>query len=118
VLYTLLRCTNPTHIDTTGAAYITDADAKAALEILRRTPPDFFVVHERGESPNHVFDKGIRALLPQYDSIGTVGEGLGPKLAARAAATGDALDAARVYRRKGANCCVGPEFRLTWLRCS
>jgi hypothetical protein len=102
VLYTLLQCTNPTRIDATGAHFITDADAKTALDSLQRTPPDYLVVHDGWQGSNVVFEQGLRVLLSQYDSIGPIGVGLGP-LAPRAAAQHDVISAVHVYRRKGAN---------------
>ncbi len=122
VLYDLLDCTNPTHVDTTAADFITGDDANAAIEALRAHPPEFLIAAEKqwmnpplntargphlddyGDSLNppasmamHV---GLRAMLDQYEDLGTVGERLGPDLAGKAAVQRDFIDQIRIYRRK------------------
>jgi hypothetical protein len=122
VLYTLLGCQNPTRIDSTAADFITADDAEAAIEALRKHPPDYIIAHEKswmnppltldlegkveryeGLNPraSMVIHTGLRALLRQYTSVGTVGKDAMPDyLAAQAAKQWDIIDQTRVYRKK------------------
>ncbi len=122
VLYTLLKCKNPTRIDSTAADFITAADAEAAIAALRRRPPDYIIAHEKswmnpplatelegkleryeGTNPraSMIMHVGLRELLRQYVSVGTVGkDGMPDYLAAQAAKQWDIIDATRVYRKR------------------
>ncbi len=122
VLYTLLKCKNPTRIDSTAADFITAADAEAAIAALRKNPPDYIIAHEKswmnppltadlggkleaydGLNPkaSMVLHLGLRALLPQYVSVGKLGtDGLPPHLAQQAARQWDLIDETRVYRKR------------------
>ena len=117
VLYTLLDCRNPTRLDSTAADFITGDDAAAAIATLRANPPEFLIAHENswmspsleldvpgyaGLNPeaSRVMHQGLRALLAEYDSIGLVGEAIGPLLAKQVATQWDTIDVTRVYRRR------------------
>ncbi|HUJ61430.1 MAG TPA: glycosyltransferase family 39 protein [Kofleriaceae bacterium] len=121
VLYDLLRCTNPTRIDTTAADFITADDANAAIEALRRAPPDFIIAQDKqwmsppldtdlggdltrydGLNPraSMAIHVGLRSLLDQYESVGRAADVLGPDLAKQASEHWDVIDGLRLYRRK------------------
>ncbi len=120
-LYDLLDCKNPTKIDTTIADFPSAADARRAVKALKEHPPDVILAHDRmWMSPPisldlggdiHRYDSwnpkasfalhmGLRAIIDQYESVGTVGEALGPAFADQASKHWDAIDAVHVYRRK------------------
>lgn len=119
-LYDLLDCRNVTRVDTTIADFPSTADAQQVAADLAAHPPDFILAHERmWMSPPismdlagdiHRYDSwnrpasmaihlGLRAIIDQYESLGTVGEGIGPVGAKQAAARWDTIDAVRLYRR-------------------
>ena len=121
-LYDLLGCTNPTKLDDTIADYPSAQDAADAVAALRAHPPDFILAHDRmwmsppisldlGEditrydswNPRASFalHVGLRSIIDQYESLGTVGEAIGPVFAKQASNHWDTLDAIHVYRRKG-----------------
>jgi hypothetical protein len=121
VLYTLLDCRNPTRVDSTAADFITADDANTAIATLRANPPDFIIAHEKswmsppltldlegklehydGLNPkaSHALHIGLRSLLADYESVGTVAEAIGPELTKQAALQWDLIDATRIYRRK------------------
>lgn len=121
VLYDLIGCINPTRVDSTAADFITAGDAEAALVTLRANPPEFLVAHEKqwmspalsqdlggditrydsiNPKASMAMHVGLRGILDQYESIGTVAEVLGPDLAAKASGGWDVFDATRIYRRK------------------
>jgi hypothetical protein len=43
---------------------------------------------------------GLRSIIDQYDSVGTVADALGPDLAKQASERWDVIDAVRLYRRR------------------
>lgn len=117
VVYDLLRCTNPTKLDTTAADFMTADDAERALATLRANPPDFIVAQENqwmspslevavanydGLNPaaSRAMHVGLRALLSQYESVGIASEALTPDELAQTTIFWDALAPTRVYRRK------------------
>ncbi|HUJ61428.1 MAG TPA: glycosyltransferase family 39 protein [Kofleriaceae bacterium] len=123
VLYDLLDCTNPTLIDVTIPDFLTAADAERAIAALQAHPPEFLLAHEHSfmnpsisvdyegkiasyselnSKASYVLWRGLHAMLPQYESLGTVGEAIGPKLAALSVTWmhWDAIAEMRVYRRK------------------
>ncbi len=121
MLYDLLDCANPTGLDRTGIGEASLDDVREALSILRAHPPDYLIAHERtwmspaisldlgGDvnryeswNPQVSFElhTGLRKLAEQYESVGTVGEFLGPRLAKQASEHWDSVDAIRVYRRR------------------
>lgn len=117
VLYDLLRCTNPTKLDTTAADFMTVGDAERALATLRANPPDYLVAQESqwmspslevaverydGLNPaaSRAMHLGLRALLSQYESVGIASEVLTPDELEQSKIFWDALAPTRVYRRK------------------
>ncbi len=121
VLYDLLRCKNPTRIDSTAADFITANDADEAVAILRAQPPDFLIaedkqwmsppltldLHDRledygGLNPpaSMAMHVGLRSLLDRYEPIGSAAELLGTELSKQASEHWDAIDGLRVYRRR------------------
>lgn len=120
-LYDVLGCNNPTRLDDTMVEFLSRADVAEAIEALRTQPPQFIIAHERtwqsppieadlggditryeswNASAARALHVGLRDLITQYESVGTVGEALGADLAKQASEHWDALDALRVYRRK------------------
>jgi hypothetical protein len=121
VLYDLLSCHNPTRIDTTAADFITAADAEQASAALREHPPDFLIAHEQqwmnppltldlsgelgrydGLNPraSRAIHVGVRAILDQYESLGTIGEHLSDAERNQISVQRDLVTAVRIYRRK------------------
>lgn len=122
VLYDLLACKNPTRIDATIADFITNADARKAIDDLAQNPPEWIIAQEKSwmnpdlamelttseyehlNSLNRETSKtlhvGLRHLLAQYELVGEVGDVLGPELIRRAEAQRDTIDATRLYHRK------------------
>lgn len=119
-LYDLLDCKNPTRVDSPVADFAGAGAAQEAAAALLAAPPDVIIASdrmwlnppisvdlegklERYPAWNAVasmrIHAGLRAIIDRYVSVGTVGEAIGPALAAQAAARGDAIDALRVYRR-------------------
>lgn len=120
-LYDLVDCTNPTLLDDTIADFPSPEDAERAVAALKAHPPDFLLAHDRmWMSPAISYDlggdigrydswnprasfalhMGLRSIIDQYESLGTVGEALGAGPADVAAHHWDAIDAIHVYRRK------------------
>ena len=120
-LYDILDCENPTKIDTTIADFPSAADARRAVAALKAAPPDVILAHDRmwmsppisldlggdigrydswNPKASFALHMGLRAIIHQYESLGTVGDAIGPELAKKAAAHWDAIDAIHVYRRK------------------
>jgi hypothetical protein len=121
VLYDLLSCRNPTRIDTTAADFITAADAEQAAAALHDHPPDFLIAHEQqwmnpplsldlhgdlaqydGLNPpaSRAMHLGARAILDQYESLGTIGEHLDEAERKQIGIQRDVVTAIRIYRRK------------------
>lgn len=119
-LYDVLRCKNPTRIDTTIPDFITVRDAQQALSALQDAPPDFIISQETslGNVPLTEADArwpiwkelnqpagilmhdGLRKMLGNYEDIGLAADVLGPALAEQAAHIWDNLQSIRLYRRK------------------
>jgi hypothetical protein len=121
VLYEFLHCKNPTQIDVTIPDFITAGDAERALAILRANPPEYLIAQESSwmnpplemelegkvehysemnEAASRAMHLGLRAMLPQYETVGHSPDILGPVLSKRAALYWDTLHALRLYRRK------------------
>lgn len=121
VLYDLLSCRNPTRVDTTAADFITADDAEEAAAILRKDPPEFLIAHEQqwmnppltldlhgdlaqydGLNPraSRAVHLGVRAILDQYESLGTIGEHLDEAQLKQISVQRDVISAVRIYRRK------------------
>lgn len=121
VLYTLLNCQNATRIDTTAADFITEQDALDALAVLRGHPPDYLIAHESTwMSPSLTLDLGgdvarydslnqrasralhvgLRGMLDQYESLGTIVEQLPSELKPLTENTWDLFGTIHLYRRR------------------
>jgi hypothetical protein len=121
VIYDLLSCHNPTAIDTTAADFITADDSEQASAALRSHPPDFVIAHEQqwmnpplsldlggelsrydGLNPraSRAIHLGVRAILDQYESLGTIGEHLDDPDRKQIVVQRDVVTAVRIYRRK------------------
>ena len=121
IVYELVQCKNPTKLDVTIPDFITKGDAERALAALRANPPDFIIAQEGSwmnpplevelgdkvkyyseinEAASRVMHMGLRAMLPDYETVGHSPDILGPELARRAAMYWDTLHALRIYRRK------------------
>lgn len=116
IVYDVLRCRNPTRIDTTIPDFITARDAEEALQILRNAPPDYLIAQELtflhrpltedyypmplNPAASQIIHDGLRTLLARYQDVGLVGDVIGPELARRASWQWDNLQAVRLYRRK------------------
>jgi hypothetical protein len=120
-LYDVLGCTNPTRVDTTIVDFPSRNDANAVAAVLRASPPDFILAHEKmwmsppisldlsGKLENYeswnppatmAIHLGLRAIIEGYEDRGLVADKLGPELAARAAKYWDRIDQVRLYRRR------------------
>lgn len=122
-LYTLLRCDNPTRLDVTSIHFASPRAAAEAIEQLRRTPPDYLIVHESqwisppywqdlgGDIANYkginresqrIMHVGLREIANgTYEPVGVLREVLGDAVANRAAAQWDRVDMMAIYRRIG-----------------
>ena len=120
VMYEIVGCRNPTHMDVTGTDFIAASDAENAIAALRANPPDYIIAQENtwlnpalsvdftnrqynielNERAGVILHKGLRALvLEHYEDIGYSYDVLGPEMAREASRTWDSPQATRLYRR-------------------
>jgi hypothetical protein len=121
ILYDILGCKNPSHLDVTIPDFFSLQDANDAMAIVLAHPPDYLISCESSwMSPPLTLDLlgktntwspmnsdaakaihvGLRSLLDQYESVGLVSDILGPELTKQATASWDGLQSVRLYRRK------------------
>ncbi len=120
-VYDLLRCDNPTRVDTTIADFLSIDDAHEVIATLRAAPPAFLIAQEfsfanpslevelEGHTSHYspvnpeaarVLHGGLRALLPQYESVGYINHVIGPALEKQIEWAWDSVSGTRLYRRK------------------
>jgi hypothetical protein len=120
-VYDLLRCKNPTRVDTTIADFLSVDDARAVIATLRAAPPDVILAQEfsfanpslevelegrvTSYSPVNseaarVLHSGLRSMLPQYESVGFLNDVIGPELEKQIEWAWDSVSGTRLYRRK------------------
>jgi hypothetical protein len=121
ILYDILRCKNPTRVDVTIPDFFSRSDAADAVATLRMAPPDYLISCEISWlSPPLTIDLtddtvrwspmnwdaaktlhvGLRSILDQYESVGLIGDLLGPALSKQASQHWDNLQGVRLYHRR------------------
>ncbi len=121
VLYDLLRCKNPTRVDTTIADFLSVDDAREVIATLQAAPPEHIIAQEfsfanpslevelEGRVTHYspvnspaarVLHMGLRAMLPQYESVGYINHVIGPALEKQIEWAWDSVSGTRLYRRK------------------
>ena len=121
ILYEILGCKNPTRVDVTIPDFISAKDAEDAVAILRAQPPEYLISCEiswmnppltvdlvgrtdtwsaLNSDAAKAMHLGLRSILDRYESVGLIGDLLGPKLSRQASEHWDALQGVRLYHRK------------------
>lgn len=92
-LYTILGCTNPTSIDSTFPAYVTDEELDRARTILLASPPEFLITYR-----DPATDAWLRSLAARYQHVASAASVLEPSQVEQAQQACDALAAIHIYR--------------------
>jgi hypothetical protein len=120
-VYDLLRCRNPTRVDTTIADFLSVDDAREVIATLHAEPPEFLIAQEfsfanpsleaelEGRTAYYspvnseaarVLHTGLRSMLPQYESLGFLNDVIGPVLEKQIEWAWDSVSGTRLYRRR------------------